>query len=253
VAQFFEEGFHGYYEAFEVLREEEKVAFFNLAAQTSRPCTDIVFILGKLVAVGSQSSQPVFERYSAELLLGLGLFEQYMFGAFVLAAIGCAKLGCPLPPWRMGDDTSSRAWEILREMIYVRFGVGDPKEALEALWMRMEAEAILGAADALMLLSQAPGLNTLRLEQSIDLAIALPDRIRNVFEHSLLNLDRLASASKFEDSDHHRLSRARFLVRRLAEFGDEDSICSLERFVRDAEIGADAIAGIKFIKARLVG
>jgi len=247
---FFEDVFQSvYYDAFHALTEGEQTAFMNLAAQAKDPSFHLGFIFGGLVKVGSPSSLPVFQRYAAGILFD-SLSWQDAVESFFLAVAGCAKLDAELPPWRMERNTATDAWRMMRDIIYQCFKGASTSAGMDELWLALRAEASFGVADALFLMKSSFVFKWGGPSLTIDLVDRFPKHVKGIMEHSLLNLDQLASAWKFGESPHHARERAEFVVGVLGRVGDGDTIELLKRFTIAPPLGEGAIAAIKSIRTR---
>lgn len=252
VGMFFEEVFQGvYYEAFQELGEPEQVSFMNLAARAQEPFGDLAFVLRGLVKVCSPSSADIFQRYAERVLFDSWMMDQEKIEVFLLAIIGCAKLGLDLPKWQGGEGAAAQAWCIIREIVFQHVK-RPPADIINALWLNLQAEAALGAADALFLMQSAFGASAVyQGEFSLNLLKEYPQQVKAVLEHSLQNRDKLTSASKFGASEHHAVDRTNFIIGVLGQIGDLSTLELLRPLVNDMVLGGSALSSFKAIKSRL--
>lgn len=251
LGRFFEEVFQNvYYEAFEELSETEQVLFMNLAARAREPFGDLAFLLRRLVKACSPSSADVFQRYAEKVLFDSWMMEQEKTEVFILATIGCAKLVLDLPKWQGGDGQAAQAWFIIREIVFTHVKRA-PAATMDALWLNLQSEAALGAADALFMMQSAFGASGLYQEEfSVNLLKEYPQQVKGILEYSLQNRDKLTSASKFGASDHHTVDRTNFILAVLSKLGDSSTLDYLRPLVDDMVFGSNALSSLKAIKSR---
>lgn len=252
LGMFFEEVFQNvYYEAFQELSEPEQVSFMNLAAQAREPFGDLAFVLRRLVKVCSPSSADVFHRYSEKVLFDSWMMDQKKTEVFLLATIGCAKLGLDLPVWQGGGGSASDAWCIVREIVFHHVKRA-PAATMNALWLNLHAEAALGAADVLFMMQSALGASAVHQAQfSVNLLKDYPQQVKGILEYSLQNREKLTSASKFGASDHLTADRTDFIIAVLGNLGDSSTLEFLRPLVDDMVFGNSALSSFKAIKSRL--
>ena len=252
LGMFFEEVLQDvYYQAFQQLSEPDQVSFMNLAAHAREPFGDLAFVLRGLVGVCSPSSADVFHRYSEKVLFDSWIMDQEKTEVFLLAVIGCAKLGLDLPVWQGGDDTASKAWCIVREIVFHHVKRARAT-TMNALWQSLQAEAALGAADVLFMMQRAFGVSAVHQTQfSVNLLEEYPQQVKEILEYSLQNRDKLTSASKFGASDHHTSDRTNFMIGILGKLGDASTLEFLIPLVDDMVFGGSALSSFKTIKLRL--
>jgi hypothetical protein len=250
VGLFFEEVFQGvYWEAFHSLPEREQISFINLAAQAKDPFFHLAYILAHLFKACSPSSLPIFHRFAARIQFD-SPFPQEAVRGFLLAVVGCAKLNAELPPWQMEKNPATEAWRMIRQIVYEHSKGSSGLKFVQEPWLSLQAEALLGAADAIFNVKRSFEFAPERADLSVDLAEIFPQNVKIVMEHSLLNLAKLTSGWKFGVFPNHAKERADFVISVLGRLGDRNTAAALKGFINDPALGQGAIAAIKAIKAR---
>jgi hypothetical protein len=123
---------------------------------------------------------------------------------------------------------------------------------MEALWLNLQAEAALGAADALFMMQSAFGASAeYRQEFSVNLLKEYLQQVKGVLEYSLQNRDKLTSASRFGAYEHHSVDRTNFIIGVLGNVGDSSTLELLRPLVNDMVFGGSALSSFKAIKSRL--
>jgi hypothetical protein len=251
VSKFFEDIFQGvYWEAYTSLSRLEKIRLMNLAAMRVGAGFSDSFVLRELVTFCDESSGDVFRSHASRARLDEPV-QQEAVAIWCLAIIGCARLGVPLPAWRGGSGVASMAWRLIGELLYQEYiGKGSSREADE-LWLTLRSEAAKGAADVFLHLRGAEG--NILVWDSKDQKLMCWERllthathIRDLMEHSLLQLDHLVSMSKWNMRDR----RDPFIVQVLGAIGNQSTVTLLRRFVSHPILGSEAVAAIEKINGR---
>ena len=250
VSKFFEDIFQGvYWEAYTSLSLPEKIRLMNLAAMRVGAGFSDSFVLRELVTFCDESSKDVFRFHSAQVRLDEPM-QQEAVAIWCVAIIGCARLGLPLPAWRGGTDVASHAWRLIGELLYREHtGEGFSQEADE-LWLTLRSEAAKGAADVFLDLQSAEGTIGMHSKnQELKCwgrLLTHPAHIRDLMEHSLLQLDHLVSMSKWNMRDR----RDPFIVQVLGAIGNQSTVALLRRFVGHPTLGSEAVTAIEKINGR---
>ena len=250
VSNFWEGIFQGvYWEAYEALNQAEKLQLMNLAAMRDGDYMCDPFVLRELVRFGDASSITAFQFHAERVRLDEPM-QQDAVANWCLGVIGCARLGVPLPAWQGGSSVASLAWRLIGELLYKEhIGEGSSQEA-EELWLTLRSEAAKGAADVFLHLQGAEG--TIGMDsRNQDLKcwrylLTHPAQMRDIMEHSLLQLNHLVSMSKWNMCDR----RDPFIVQVLGAIGNQSTVALLRRFVTHPTLGSEAVTAIEKINGR---
>src|SRR5262249_36747426 len=152
--------------------------------------------------------------------------------------------------WRGGTDVASEAWRLIGELLYQEhIGEGSSREADE-LWLTLRSEAAKGAADVFLHLQGAEGTIGMDFKnQELGCWRRLlkhSGHMRDLMEHSLLQLDHLVSMSKRNTRDGRDL----FVVQLLGAIGNQSTVALLRRLVSHPTLGREAVAAIEKINGR---
>jgi len=221
----------------------------NLAAMSDSESTCDTFVLRELVRFCDASSIDAF-HFNAERVRLDHSMHQSAVAVWCLGIIGCAHLGTPLPTWRGENGIAWLAWRLVGELIYrVHSGEGSSQEA-DDLWLTLRSEAAKGAADVFFHLKDAEwdiGRNSANRELGCwGRLLAHQAQVRDLMERSLLQLDHLVSASKWNNRDR----RDPFIVEVLGAVGTQATVAVLRQYADHPTLGRKAVAAIEKINGR---
>jgi hypothetical protein len=208
------------------------------------------WLLENLIESGDPRALPAYERWATSLRTDTPSPREAA-RCYMLGVCGWAQL-MPGPPELDGsaDNDARAAWECYGAIIFWlhRPGVA-PEEASRqcaAHWQRLNTSLLHAAADPLYWLDKAswfPREGEVTVTNRI--LHAFPDEGRPILEWSVQHAGEAVTAFRHTLND-----RAKTFVGMLAVVGNADSGEILRAYVDDAELGASAIAAIKYLGAR---
>lgn len=246
LSNIFEDIFQGvYYEAYNLLSEEQKRRVLCLAANATTPGFFTDWILRELLRYGGPETTAIFERFASGPD-GTSPFIQQSVAVFALGVVGCAKRGGSLPPHREDESPDIQAWRTIAEILF--FDVcGAPVPVV--IWHRLTGQVGLAAGDVLCQLYRS--LTLVGDQQGLtDLVVTHRHEIRPIIESCLGHRDELSSIFQCGGSRDHDV--VHFLISRLGSIGDAGSIAVLAHLADDPVFGKFAIQSIQEIQKRLL-
>ena len=249
LSNIFEDIYEGaYYEAYESLERDEKVALLCLAAQSECGLTTS-WILLKLLNFGQKEALPAFQKHASSVDADSSS-PQETTAAYALGVAGCAQF-MNQPPEYVGPGTPEhKAWKIAGEILFwlLRGKNGQPIDTdhIERLWSRLASEAPLAAADTLHRINSGLLLMDSEQKREFDLIAQCPCSAKPLLEESLKNRASLTSLFRWGGNKDEGL--VKFVIEGLGRVGGESAIPLLIELSDNPQFGAECIAAIRRIR-----
>jgi hypothetical protein len=248
LGKIFEDIFMGvYYQAYRALPDDQRKKLLELAAMTSRPGTQIDWILWELLAISDAASLPIFCRFATELDADTSCTQEIV-GAFLASIRGYARFGDEPPTISDGASDDRRAWAIIGSILFWWMRGVDLGCAIEEIaigWRRLKDEMSVCFPDILQKINESQWRNS---EHSINLARLFPEEIRPLLESAIPNRKSLTSLFRHGGSSDERVLQT--VIRTLEEIGNEGSIAVLQELTEDPTFGKSAVQAIQALRRR---
>lgn len=208
------------------------------------------WLLDNLLESGDPRALPAFERWATSLRTDTPSPRE-IARCYALAVCGWAQL-MPDPPELacFADDDARAAWECYGAIIFWlhRPGVTPDEASCQCApqWQRLNAGLLHAAADPLYWLAMAswfPREGEVTVTDRI--LCAFPDQARPILEWSVQHPGETVTAFRHTLDD-----RTKALMRMLAVAGNAGSGEILRAYADDAELGASAVAAIRYLGTR---
>lgn len=241
----FEDIFQGaYYEAYDLLRAEEKKTLLTLALQETRIGLFTDWYLTQLCTVGCEGAEDVLRRYGARIDPN-AFCPQECVTCFILAHEAWAKIANNPIPYQDVSSEDHRVWAIVGEFI---FWLGDQDNTESAGRISFLCDELLRFPRAL------PGVLR-EIDRSASVFKALltryGDGIRKTLHESLRYEGQVTSVFRHLQSCQNELFL--WTISMLADIGDRESIILLKPWTESATYGKDVICAIEQIEQRESG
>jgi hypothetical protein len=256
VSSIFEDVYQGvYYEVIESLPKKSRVRLFTMAALGAPDYAMLTdWILGRLVELGDPASLPAFEKWSSPPDSG-SFAPQDATSRYVAAVIGRAAFAAE-PPGPGPEDTDDfRAWSLYGAILHwvYRPGLSDAERnsACAPLWERLLLDLPFEAVDPLYRFEQIADAMPDRERRVLEtLCETFPEEVRRVLEFGVKHLDRLTSLFP---GPHFQENRPTFIIRRLGQVGNRETVKAIEPLIDSPAVGAEAVAAIRKLRMARTG
>lgn len=251
IDRIFEGVFQGiYWEAYEELSPTERFDLLTLALSEEDPHGMwLEWMLRELIQLDDPHALTTFRRFAMDIQAGSS-FPQDATAAYVLGIEGCARWGeAPVerPP---AADAVHRAWHIIGDILFWLYkDRTGHRDAIAALWHRIDGTILLAAGDVLFQLSKSKW-RTQSANNDIDLCALFPAEARRIATASLDHEGILPSVFGFPSYFDERL--VAFLIETLGIFGDSGSLPTLKVYAEVEKFGRAAVQAIESIQQRLI-